>query len=155
MPIPERLGPEAAGLYSTIAGMLTQGIGADRAFRILRGVGDALPRATVRQIAGEIRQTLGFSQALARQDPAAIVPARLIGTNSKLRMTGYLTVATASMRDTETGFTWQRFFSYTSPTPPVPQEVFSQFADAVDTGTDYTAQEVLGMGLFSVQQGAG
>lgn len=154
MPVPEILTSEARGLYGMIGGLLTRGVGADSIYHYLQTTQMPLPRATVRQVAGEIRATLGFSQSLARLDPASLIPGRLAPVNSSLRMSGYLTTATAMMTDTVTGFQWQQYFSYVSDTLPAPQDVFGAFQDSVDAGGVYESQAVVLMSLVKVQRGA-
>lgn len=148
--VPEELPPEAAGLYNTIGSLITGGVGADRAYRTLRDAGAGLTRSVVRQIAGEIRTSLGYRQDIARLNRRNPIPERYVSTESHLRADTYVHRVSMLLRDQVTGYTVQQLFSYVSPALATPDDVLEAAFDSVDEGTSFEGFEVVAAGIVSV-----
>ncbi len=149
--VPIELTPEQAALYASVGSMIGQGIGADRAFGILRDTGAYIPRATVRAMAGEVRASLGFRRDLGGLNPDANVPARLVSELSTLRTADYLHKVQMILFEPITGTTFTQMFTYRSPELVSPDEIYSAIAEGEDGSPSYQEYSILSMSLVAVE----
>lgn len=153
--VPERMSAEDSALYASVGRLLTLGVGADRAFNLLREAGGTTTRATIRAMAGQIRTSLDIRAAVGRLNPANPVPARVVTVNDSIKRTGFLHTASILLRDTLTGFTVQKYYIYRSDTLVAPNDVYDAYLAAAGGGMGYEGFEPVAMNLIGVQQGPG
>lgn len=157
--VPDILTDEARGLYSLVGSMVTSGIGADRAYKILRDDGAGLTRATVRNIARQIRTSLEYRQELGRVNQHNPIPERLAWTNDALKTDNFIHVVSMLMVDQATGYTVQQFYRYVSPQLMSPAELMQLAENAI--GKDGSSHgswlgfDVIAASLYDVMTGTG
>lgn len=173
--IPDVLTSVERGLYSSVGSMVSSGIGADRAFSLLREIaaqpyvqrglslsdaiaqaqqnGEVIARSAVRQIAREIRASLATRPELARLNPDNPIPARLAPESSQLKAAPYLTSVAISLVDRDTGAAAVSYFHYKSDHLPTPNEVYNAALTAAAEGGSayggYYEFDILAMGIYA------
>lgn len=141
---------DASGLYSFIGSMARHGMGADRIYRFQADEGLGLTRAVVRTIVGEIRDEVRIRRALPNLDPRNPIPDRAVAKNSSLKTNEYLHTVSMFIRDQVTGYRVQQYFTYRTPEPVTPDEVYGAAADSVDEGQSFEGFVIDSMVLVSV-----
>lgn len=149
--VPIELTPDEAALYSSIGAMISAGYGADRAYKALREADAYVPRATVRAVAGEIRESLSYRPELGRLQGGNPIPERLVSYNSSLHTDAYLQKVQMLLYEPITGTTFTQFFTYRSDELASPDEIFGAAVDEDSDSPTYQEYDVLSMSLFSVE----
>lgn len=160
--IPEQLDAEGRALYGLIGGYFGQGVGADRAYALLRDEGFSIPRQAVRNVYAENRATLQNSAELTRVHPDNPIPERLFQPDSHLQQEGYYVRARVSVVDLATGYTGVSWYTYRSDTPPTPSDVYNDAASVFETeqvpdnpiGDTWQGVALLSVGLVSANVAA-
>lgn len=148
--VPLELTSDQAALYSAIGSMIGAGIGADRAYGILRDTGNTIPRATVRAVAGEIRTSLGLRAGLARAPLDNPISAGLVSQDSSLRSDNFVHRVAMILYDPITLTTFTQFRSYVSPDLATPSDIFAELAPPENEDNFYAEFPILSMSLVSV-----
>ncbi len=148
--IPIELNAEQAALYSSVGSMISAGIGADRAYKLLRDSDNYMPRSTVRAIAGEIRASLGYRQQMASQNPDRPISPNLVTENSSLRTDNFVHTVSMLLRDKITGYTFQQFYNYVGPDLVSPNEAYNGAVDGGGGDGGWYEFDIIGMSLVSV-----